>query len=60
MFRTELSRLAGAEQRRRLAAVDAMASSTAWRLLRSANGLPVEEATKAVADALIALLTTAP
>ena len=60
VFRTELSRLAGAEQRRRLAAVDAMASSAAWRLLRSANGLPVEEATKAVADALIALLTTAP
>lgn len=57
VFGIELSRLGDVERRRRLAAMDAMASSATWRLLRTANGLTAEEATAAVSDALTALAT---
>jgi len=56
VFEPELSVLEAHVRRRRLAALDATASSSAWRVLRVANGLGVDESRQAVCEAITALL----
>jgi TetR/AcrR family transcriptional regulator of autoinduction and epiphytic fitness len=59
VFGAELDHLDGPARRRRRAAVDAAISGETWDLLRTAHGLPADEARLAVEEAVRPLLTPA-
>ena len=56
VFDRELSLYDGRTRRTRLAAIDVLASSAGWSLLRRTNGLSAADARRAVEDAIRALL----
>lgn len=57
VFAAELGLLDPAVGRLRLAALDAITSSAAWRVLRVANDLGVDESREALVEAITALLS---
>lgn len=57
VFAAELDQLDHAAGRRRLAALEAITSSAAWRVLRVANDLGADEARQALVEAITSLLS---